>query len=274
MKKFLKSKILLVLILSQFLTSCVLTRGIWEGGSYDLMGGQIAGFFIDQENNRVVLVSRIDRDNPSEHYSITEPTGKLLKVFELAQKSQDTNFEMDGSSTKGSKVMGGFWIGFRNQNLSKEDVKFLKEEGLVKKNKEFFGRFLRFDNDEKRKDSYRWYLAKTTRYPSSQEPLKNLCSYEPAEYKTIPLADEEKKSFIPKEPKQKLIAQPKPKSSNSPNCVSITVFDSPWKGIVEEHYTAGQQVKRVVLTPFAIVADIVLIPIYAIGVIGMGVGGK
>ncbi len=251
------------------------------GGSGTAKYEKIDSFFIDKDQKRIVLigVGNFKEIEDHRHYSILDSSGRLIKIFELAEKSGDANFAMYSPETRGSEVTGGFWIGFKKQNLSLEDLKFAKEEELTEgKNKEFLGRPCRFDNDDKkRKDSYKWPLAQTTRYPSSQEQVKNLCSYEKPEYKQVPyeIFDKNGKYLKTlKEPKLKLVSQPQPKSSNNPDCIPIISFDQPWQGVIWDRFTVKDKAIRVALTPFALVADILLTPLYIIGVIGMGVGGK
>ncbi len=270
MRKFLKNKIWLILILSQFLSSCALTRAMW-GRDSEIKGDTISSFFIDKEHNRIVLIGDEKDEKGNDHYSINEPTGKFVKVFELAQKSNtDIGLSLLNGETNGEKVYGGLFIKFKIVNLSKEDLEFIKKNKLIHEvKKDYVG----FGSRLTSKDDYKSLDAQTMRYPSSQEPVKNLCSYEPAEYITIDKGQtRSRENIIPKEPLVKIVSQPKLKSSNNPDCIPVTFFDQPWKGIIQDQYTVGQKIGRVAATPFTFVADIILTPLYLIGIIGMGVG--
>jgi hypothetical protein len=74
------SKFFVVLFICLTLNSCAVTNGLWAARN---KGMTVTGFFIDQESNRVVLVSRLEREKPSQHYSIKDPTNRIKNYIKF-----------------------------------------------------------------------------------------------------------------------------------------------------------------------------------------------
>jgi hypothetical protein len=164
MKKFIKLFSVIAIFL---LNSCgaAVTERLWERSSST---DRVENFFVDYGKKRVVLigVGKFDDTNDHYHYSITDKSGNLFKVFEIGLKSESGILaSFYGSTTRGSKV-DKVWIAFGMKNLPKEDKKFLDE--------------LNESEGEKIGD-FGFYLPKNSigeivRYPSSKEKFKNICS--------------------------------------------------------------------------------------------------
>ncbi len=160
-------QLFIAIIALNFLSSCTLavTNKLWGPNlGYD----EIESFFIDHENHRIVLVGEAGyaTKKGTNHYSITDKSGKVFKVFQISLKSESGVYASFYNSTaKGSKV-DKIWIAFGMKNLSKDDQKFLNDfnESGGKKIGDF-GFYLSKEND-----------GKITRYPSSKEKFQNICS--------------------------------------------------------------------------------------------------
>ena len=257
-----KKLIILSLILLN-LSSCVFTPRLWVARNG---GDRIGSFFIDKEKKRVVLIGdQHPITKKGDYYSLSDPEGKLVRVFELGRRGGETiKINLDNMEATGSEMFGWMWVGFKMNNLTDEEMEFLNERNMnIKKAEGFFGQGIMF-NQSKRKYPYTEEVMK--RYPSTLETLTNLCSYEEPQYKQIPNVIYDKNGKYLKtlsEPKLKLIAQPKPKATNSPNCIPITTFDQPWQGVIHEEYTTSEKATRVIATPFTLAVDTLLLPIIA-----------
>lgn len=265
MKKFLNKNICFLVIITQLLSSCLATRALWHSGVRSgTTGDEIRGFFIDKEKSRIVLVSW----NGVRHYSLSDPEGKLVRVFELGRRSseieKDPNKRISifftNIQAKGSEMKGSIWISFKMNGLNDEEMKFLDElNENPRKTEGFFSDHRPITNSDPQ-----YMITSTTRTPSSLETTTNLCSYEEPKYKQVPnvIFDKDGKYLQTlKEPKLQLISQPKPKSSNSPDCIPITTFNQPWQGVISEEYTTSEKATRVVATPFTLAVDTLLLPI-------------
>ena len=241
MKKL--KNIFLIIITSQFLISCAVTRGMWSDSRAG--GDTISSFFVDHERNRVVLIGDERDKNGTDHYSIYEPTGKLVKIFELAQKAADKNDKTTINLMKvesyGSSVKGDTYFAFNTSKLSSEEREFLDKSKVTKNNKKISG-FFSINFPLTNSNPY-FLITQTTRYPSSQEQVKNFC-------------------------------KPNTKPSENQDCIEITKFAEPWQGTIWNRFTPSDKAIRVVATPFTLAIDILLTPLYLIGVIGMGVGSN
>jgi hypothetical protein len=221
MKKFLASKIkkILTLAISLFLlNSCAVTEMLWEPHpGYE----ELESFFIDNETNRIVLIGEAGyaTKQGTYYYSLTDKSGNLFKIFEIGLRSNSDIYSgLSESSISGSNVRSNLaWVSFKTTNLSEEDKNFLDEfnESQSKKNAGFayyFGPY-----------------SKITRYPSSKEKFRNICS----------------------------------EINRDPNCSPIIKLGKPWKGRISNAGTVPGVVGKLIITPFAIVTDIILSPVYA-----------
>jgi hypothetical protein len=132
MKSFVVKKLAIGLALVLTLNSCIATMGLWSSGVRSYTGGaNIEGFFIDEKGSRVVLVGAKNPETKmGMHYSISDPSGKLVRVFEMGVKS-GTNFwivlhdvEVQGSKIYASSLSLGFDL---KNNISESEEKLLKE---------------------------------------------------------------------------------------------------------------------------------------------------
>ena len=76
------NKILFLVILSLITSSCTMavTHKLWES---PIIGAQVESFFVDKEGSKVVLVGRKNPEtNLGMHYSITDKSDLILKIFE------------------------------------------------------------------------------------------------------------------------------------------------------------------------------------------------
>lgn len=227
-------KIIFLSFLLIVINSCAITQSLWVSRPVGLTA---EGFFIDKSNNKIILVSRIDQTKPNTHYAIENKNGNLVKIFEIAQKSGTViHLLMTDLEARGPKVFGSIFVTFKMKNLSKEDINFLNEFNLHPKKTEGYFSDHRLINNADPK----YWLMNTVRYHSSEETFTNFCS----------------------------------NTNKSSNCIVITKFSEPYSGVMWEKYTTSEKIVRGAATPFTIVADIILAPLYLIGFIGMGVGSK
>lgn len=245
-------KICYLFLICSTLSSCAVTQSMWIARQE---GIKVAGFFIDHERKKVVLVSRIDRDKPSEHYSLSDPSGDLIKSFEIGLKSSGiiSGFNQPGIKAKGSAVYSeSFSVTINKKNLSLSQVEQMQELGFQDDNFIYPDEILnsRFQ-EQTTKDRMRYMNANNgfmmsrrfyfkpmaTRYPSSKETFKNFCS----------------------------------ETNNDPNCSKITKFEKPWQDVIQNLYTIPEKALRIAVTPFTVAADILLTPLYLVGFIGMGI---
>ncbi len=231
MKNMIKKKFCFLLLISLTANSCAVSQSLWIARAG---GDRIDSFFIDHEKNRVVLIGdQHPVTKAGEHYSLSDPSGKLAKVFELGIKSGKPVFNLEGMETRGSDVFGWMWIGFKMNNLSSDEIILLNSfNAHPKKDENLFGYGLQITNSNPN-----YLIIKTTRYPSSQEPIKNFCS----------------------------------ETNNDPSCTKITKFSKPWQGVIWNRYTNSEKALRIAATPFTVAADILLTPLYLVGFIGMGI---
>jgi len=258
MKKL--KNIFLIFIASQLLISCALTRGMWSDSRVG--GGKIEGFFIDRERGRVVLVgAKNPETNLGMNYSITEPTGKILKIFELGQKAVGVSASFNGHQieSKGKEIFGNaIGILINKKNLSKDQIQELYDLDLYDLKNLYSKELLNSQFLEKSRKDLMLYSNENyghimigqfqlkplaTRYPSSQEQVKNFC-------------------------------KPSTNPNQTQDCVQITKFTQPWQGVIWNRFTPSDKAIRVAATPFTVALDILLTPLYIIGVFGMGVGSK
>ena len=104
MKNFF-TKFCLVFLLSQLLISCGVTKMLWERQASTT--DRIESFFIDRDKKRIVLigVGEFEKIKDHYHYSITDKSGTVLKVFEIGLKSESGIYaDLEGSSAIGSNV--------------------------------------------------------------------------------------------------------------------------------------------------------------------------
>jgi len=221
MRKFIqkKKKISLALITSLFLNSCGVTQKLWEPR---VGGDTISSFFLDNKQNRVVLIGNERDENGNDHYSLTDKNKTIYKLFELGAKSQQVDLHLLHPSTTGKKLRGTLSIAIGKKNLSQDEVKFLIN--LMKFNATNLG------NNKDWVAGVLTVQKEMTRYPSSQESFKNICS----------------------------------EVNKDSNCSPITKLHRPWQGIIQNHYTNSETAIKLTITPFAIVADVLLSPLYAI----------
>jgi hypothetical protein len=132
---------------------------------------------------------------------------------------------LNNVKARGSKIYGSIFISFKLQNLSKDDLEFLEFKNINPRKSEnaFTTSFLLTNSDSN------YTITQTIRYYSDSEPFKNICSA----------------------------------TNKDKNCSPVIVLKEPWQGVVDNKYTATEKSWRVVATPFAVVADIILIPYYA-----------
>ena len=225
MKKInLIKKLFIVLILIQFLSSCAVTGKLWDARAG---GDTISSFFLDKDKKRVVLIGDERDENGNDHYSLTDKEGKIFKVFELGVKyGKGTSVMLYNVYARGSKVYGksmeiGFWL---RDNLLEQEKNIIYQDDD-------------FKIANKGKSSYIIFhplkIGIITRYPSSKEPFKNICS----------------------------------KTNNNPNCSPIIKLDRVWQGVIWNEYTASETLLRIIITPFAIAGDILLSPLYGLAYI-------
>lgn len=221
----------LIIFISLSLTSC--TPRLWLSKGQTV--AQVGSFFIDKENNRIVLLGenikgfKYENDN----YAIQDKTEdkRLIKAFEIAEKSKNPVMNILNSSAKGEDLYGWLWIAFKiGDNLTQQEKSFLKLNNKSPKfNEGFFGYGFQVTNND-----LKFPITKATRYLSSKEKHFNFCS-------------ELNKT-----------------NSNDLNCVKITKFESPNQITISEKDTASETAIKVIKTPFTVIADIVLIPYYFI----------
>ena len=216
MKIFLKNKICLILIISQFLSSCTIL--MWTPKSTN---DKVEKFFIDKENNRVVLIGgqKSDDINGYYNYSIGEQTKDLVQIFELGQKSGYTSFTTspENIEIKGSKLQAeSINIKVGTKGLSKSEINFLKSK---------------LDKSSKNSPSNiegKLNIANNTitLYPASEESVKNLCS---------------NKDGTP---------------DQVDGCIKTTKLSTPWKNKSKERFTTKQKTLRALATPVTVALDV------------------
>ena len=222
-----KNKIFLLLMLL-VLSSCAVTDTLWES---DVGGDKIEYFFVNRESNRVVLLGdQHPVTKKGEHYSLSEPTDKLFKTFEIAERSnlKDVAVYFARLTGKGSKITGGWgWVSYKldSSKISKEDEEYLRKNNRVNLRK----------NSEQEYVSYDIKVTSNlmTRYSSSKETFKNFCS----------------------------------DTNQDVNCSKVIKLKSAWQDSIVNSYTVPEKSWRVLLTPFTVVADIILIPFYALEIV-------
>lgn len=252
MKKFINKNVCLLLIVSQILTSCGFTKIMWGARE---KWDKIDGFFIDEEEKRVVLTGVVEYKGIKDHwhYSLTDPDGALLKTFALAGQNDEIVVRFSDLVTKGSEVFSeSLIVYFNKKKLSEANLKKLYESGFKDNNYVYSERkYQSYDQSEK--DYFKYMNANNglmiskafhfkplaTRYPSLKEPLKNLCS----------------------------------QTNQTSNCTPIIKFIQPWEGSTNNLYTTPEKIGLAAATPFTIAADIITIPLIAAFWLVFGLGG-
>lgn len=232
MKNLFKIKICYLFLICSTLSSCAVTQSMWVARQEGL---RVEGFFIDHERKRVILVNWLNQEESHTNYSLSEPASKLFAVFRTAEKTKadDVSIYFNLLKAKGSRVFtGSGWVSFE---LKSTEISKEDEELLREQNLVAMGR--------NKKQEYVHYdfdfehYDSMTHYPSSQEPIKNFCS----------------------------------ETNRDPSCTKITKFSKPWQGVIWNRYTNSEKALRIAATPFTVVADILLTPLYLVGFIGMGI---
>lgn len=152
------------------LGSCTmaLTNKLWSKKTgYE----EIESFFLDKEERRVVLIGEAGYKlkEGTDHYSITDKTGQIYKVFEIGVKSESGIFiNLNDPRVRGSKIGSSMgWVAYGMNNLTKEDKEFLNTFNVSPGKKKYgdFGYYFARDG-----------ISKIVRYKSSEEKFTNICS--------------------------------------------------------------------------------------------------
>jgi hypothetical protein len=236
-------KIIIPIFFILFLSSCAITQEeLWGSKSYN---DSFKKFFIDKQNNRVVLIgenSKAFDGKENYHYALDDKVydiikmyqydedykyvwpnlncpdalGNVRKVFELGIKTGDMKISFDYPQATGSQIIvREMGIIFDKTKLSKDDIQFLYKQN--------------FQNAQSGNNVFQYCPIKIVRYPASKEIAKNY---------------------------------------------NLHNLDFKKDGQIWEKNTPLQTAGKILLTPFAIAADILMAPFYLIGIIGSGVGGR
>lgn len=194
-------RLISAIFLILFLNSCITTNAIWK---QKYSSENFKKFFVDEENNRIVLIGEIY------HYEIDGKT-EIENIFKLGIKSGDIKVRFDDSYIQGSKTnIEKMWIGFDKKKLSKTDIEFLHQNGYLDTNSSQYPYFRIKDGQAIQKQ---YTSIKMSRYPSSKEKVKN---YQPVSLEFY---------------------------------AAFKELDNPL-----------QKTGKVILTPFAVVTDIIIFP--------------
>jgi hypothetical protein len=226
MKNFL-IKLCSILLLSQILSSCALTSSLWDK---DFSERKINQYYLDKDKQKILLIGEPDKKtNSVMYYSVVDKEDKIKKTFELAEKyGGDMTLRIKSSQ----------------ESFDEADV-YLISNSKITFDRFQFGFFLRKDlTAYEKKTIYNYpklYISKESDYANFY-----LSSHIDADRYT---ADVEKDmDFCAKD----LIY----------DCLQTKKLEKPLRERFRRDFTVPETITRIIATPFAIAADILLSPVY------------
>lgn len=215
------------ILLVVFATSC--TPRVWVSRN---SVAQISSFFIDKENNRIVLMGENIKGFHyiNDNYAIPDKTGNLTRIFEIGQKSKNPVISIPaGAFARGKIFSGRLWIAFqKSDNITDEEKEFLEKINMLPEKNNIGNK------------SFGYWISltalKSTRYLSTEEKPLNFCKDQ----------------------------------TSQTNCIKITKFSNPNQIHISELNTPSETAIKVAKTPFTVIADIIMIPYYFYSLMASG----